>query len=165
MSHAHVLTRCVVPCSRSIHRTDFLITTSTDGHLKLWKKQSDSVEFVKHYRASLTPILAVASDTEGKVFATISEGSGRIFDVVNFDMINIIKFSYKPKTCCWVHHPSDGRFLLAVSDQDSSMIRIYDARGDGTPLAEVDKIHRDSVHVMTVSRRVCITISSCPFRS
>jgi peptidylprolyl isomerase domain and WD repeat-containing protein 1 len=43
------------------------------------------VEFVKHYRASLSPIVAVNADSEGKVFATVSEaGEGRIFDVVNF---------------------------------------------------------------------------------
>lgn len=66
-------------------RTDFLITTSLDGHLKLWKKQSDTIEFVKHYRASLSAIVAVSVDSEGKVFATVSEkGEGRVFDVVNF---------------------------------------------------------------------------------
>lgn len=62
-----------------------MITTSVDGHVKLWKKQADSVEFVKHYRASLNSITAVSADHEGKVFATVSEGGeGRVFDVVNF---------------------------------------------------------------------------------
>lgn len=62
-----------------------MITTSVDGHVKLWKKQADSVEFVKHYRASLDSIAAVSADHEGKVFATVSEGGeGRVFDVVNF---------------------------------------------------------------------------------
>lgn len=66
------------------------------------------------------------------MFATVSEkGEGRVFDVVNFgecrfvwacvqslidrpDMINILKLDYTPKACCWVHHPSDGRTLLAM---------------------------------------------------
>lgn len=69
----------------SLRRTNFLITTSLDGHVKLWKKQEDSIEFVKHYRASLSPIVGVSVDSEGKVFATVSEkGEGRVFDVVNF---------------------------------------------------------------------------------
>jgi peptidylprolyl isomerase domain and WD repeat-containing protein 1 len=78
--------------------------------------------------------VGVSTDSEGKVFATVSEkGEGRVFDVVNFgesaevikrvswflmmngaDMINILKLDYTPKTCCWVHHPSDGRTLLAM---------------------------------------------------
>lgn len=40
---------------------------------------------MKHYRASLSPIVGVSADSEGKVFATVSEkGEGRVFDVVNF---------------------------------------------------------------------------------
>ncbi|KAJ9105420.1 hypothetical protein QFC21_001791 [Naganishia friedmannii] len=133
-------------------KTNFLITTSLDGHVKLWKKQEDSIEFVKHYRASLSAIVGVSADSEGKVFATVSEkGEGRVFDVVNFDMINILKLDYTPKTCCWVHHPSDGRTLLAISDADSPLIRIYDGRGDGKVLHTIEKLHRDSVHLMTYS--------------
>lgn len=66
-------------------RTNFVLTTSVDGHLKLWKKQDQGIEFVKHYRASLKPIVAVSASEDGKLFATVSEGGeGRIFDVVNF---------------------------------------------------------------------------------
>lgn len=133
-------------------KTKFLITTSVDGHVKMWKKQADQIEFVKHYRASLSPIVSVSTDSEGKVFATVSEtGEGRVFDVVNFDMINILKLDFKPKACCWVHHPSDGGTLLAISDWDSPTIRIYDGRGDGSVLYKIDKLHRHSVHVMTYS--------------
>jgi peptidylprolyl isomerase domain and WD repeat-containing protein 1 len=56
-----------------------------DGHLKLWKKQEDGIEFVKHYRASLKAIVGVSGSEDGTLFATISEGGeGRVFDVVNF---------------------------------------------------------------------------------
>jgi peptidylprolyl isomerase domain and WD repeat-containing protein 1 len=37
------------------------------------------------------------------------------------------------------------------SDANSPKIYIYDARGDGTPLHVIEKVHRDSVHVMVVS--------------
>ena len=67
------------------HRTGFVITTSTDGHLKLWKKQEVGIEFVKHYRTSLKAIVGMAASEEGTMVATISEGGeGRVFDVVNF---------------------------------------------------------------------------------
>ena len=35
-------------------RTDFIITTSVDGHLKFWKKNEDQgIEFIKHFRCHL----------------------------------------------------------------------------------------------------------------
>lgn len=66
-------------------RTDFLITTSVDGHLKLWKKQETGIEFVKHFRAHASPIVGVSASADGQLFASISEdGSAKVFDVVNF---------------------------------------------------------------------------------
>jgi WD40 repeat protein len=68
-----------------VFRTNFLITTSVDGHLKLWKKQDTGIEFVKHYRAHLTPVVAVSASADGQLFASVSEdGSAKVFDVVNF---------------------------------------------------------------------------------
>lgn len=67
------------------HRTDFLVTTSIDGHLKLWKKQETGIEFVKHFRAHSSPIVGVSVSADGQLFASISEdGSAKVFDVVNF---------------------------------------------------------------------------------
>jgi WD40 repeat protein len=67
------------------HRTNFIITTSVDGHIKLWKKQEQGIEFVKHYRTSLKAIVGMNASEDGKLVATISaNGEGRVFDVVNF---------------------------------------------------------------------------------
>lgn len=88
-----VITKCVRSCSKSsgrdVHdasyRTDFLITTSVDGHVKLWKKQEVGIEFVKHYRAHLLPISGVSASADGQLFATVSEdGNSKVFDVENF---------------------------------------------------------------------------------
>jgi peptidylprolyl isomerase domain and WD repeat-containing protein 1 len=65
-------------------------------------------------------------------------------------MINILKLPYVPRVCAWIHGQHDARTLLAISDYNSSAIRIYDGRGDGKPLHTIDKLHRDSVHLMTV---------------
>jgi len=110
-----------------------LITTSVDGHLKLWKKQELGIEFVKHYRAHLTPVTGVSASADGQLFASVSEdGSAKVFDVVNFgglglvsflsdslpyiciDMINIINLGYTPHACCWVHRRGQAQALLAV---------------------------------------------------
>lgn len=70
-----------------------MITTSVDGHLKLWKKQELGVEFVKHYRAHLTPVTAVSASADGQLFASVSEdGTAKVFDVVNFGELRLDSF-------------------------------------------------------------------------
>lgn len=65
--------------------TEFIITTSVDGHLKLWKKQEIGIEFVKHYRAHLQQIIGVSASADGAMFASVSEdGTAKVFDVINF---------------------------------------------------------------------------------
>lgn len=88
-----VITKCalygIILPTMHIHvyhgRTDFLITTSIDGHLKLWKKQDAGIEFVKHYRAHLQPIVSISASADGQLFASVSDdGSAKVFDVINF---------------------------------------------------------------------------------
>ena len=70
---------------RSSRRTEFLLTTSIDGIVKLWKKQEQGIEFVKTYRAHLAPVVAVSASADGQLFASVAEdGSAKVFDVVNF---------------------------------------------------------------------------------
>ena len=62
-----------------------MITASIDGHIKLWKKQEQGIEFVKHYRAHLAYIVSVSASADGQLFASVAEdGSVKVFDVVNF---------------------------------------------------------------------------------
>ncbi|KAI0346034.1 peptidyl-prolyl cis-trans isomerase [Trametopsis cervina] len=151
-------------------RTEFLITTSVDGHLKLWKKQEQGIEFVKHYRAHLAPVVAVSASADGQLFASVAEdGSAKVFDVINFGasplpshlyMINMIKLGFTPGTCCWVHRRGEAQGLLAISEKSTGVIRLYDGRGDGQPLETIDKLHRAPVHIMTYSDRFDTVISA-----
>ncbi|KAI0729627.1 hypothetical protein C8Q72DRAFT_305106 [Fomitopsis betulina] len=142
-------------------KTDFLLTTSVDGHLKLWKKQDQGIEFVKHYRAHLAPIVGASASADGQLFASVSEdGTAKVFDVVNFDMINMIKLGFTPHACCWVHRRGQAQGLLAVSDRNSGAVRLYDARGNDQPLETVDRLHRFPVHLMTYSDRYDCVISA-----
>jgi peptidylprolyl isomerase domain and WD repeat-containing protein 1 len=75
-------------------------------------------------------------------------------------MINILKFPYTPKTCCWIHEPGAGQTLLAVSDVNSPTIRIYDGRVDGTPMYELDKLHRAPVHLIAYTSKYDCVISA-----
>lgn len=64
-----------------------------DGHLKLWKKQDTGIEFVKHYRAHLSSIIAVSASADGTLFASVAEdGTAKIFDVVNFGALTYVYF-------------------------------------------------------------------------
>ncbi|CED84173.1 peptidyl-prolyl cis-trans isomerase [Phaffia rhodozyma] len=144
----------------TVTKTDFVLTTSMDGHLKLWKKQAEGIEFVKHYRAHLGPVLAVSGSSDGTVFATVGSDGCKVFDVVNFDMINMLKLDFEPKTCCWIHQSGTAQTLLAISEQGTSTIRIYDGRGDGKPLYTLDKLHRHPVHLMVYNDRYDTVISA-----
>ncbi|KAH8825352.1 peptidyl-prolyl cis-trans isomerase [Flagelloscypha sp. PMI_526] len=144
-----------------VTKTDFIITTSIDGHLKLWKKQDSGIEFVKHYRAHLQPIIAVSASADGQLFASVSEdGTAKVFDVVNFDMINIIKFGFAPHACCWVHKKGEAQGLLAVSEANSGTIKLYDGRGGDTPLETLPSLHRSPVHIITYCDKYDTVISA-----
>jgi peptidylprolyl isomerase domain and WD repeat-containing protein 1 len=108
----------------------------------LWKKQETGIEFVKHYRAHMMPIVSVSASADGELFASTAEDeSAKVFDVVNFgasggplasvlcsdsvtlpihacmhhsDMINMIKLGFAPKACCWVHRRGRAQGVLAV---------------------------------------------------
>ncbi|KAL7009101.1 Peptidyl-prolyl cis-trans isomerase cyp15 [Cystobasidiomycetes sp. EMM_F5] len=152
--------------------TDFVLTASADGWLKFWKKRDPSsseqadvlggvgIEFVKQFRAHLSPILALPVSADGAIAATISaDGSGnqsalgsiKVYDVENFDMINQISLSYTPTTACWVHPKTQARALLAVAEESSHVIRIYDGSGDGQPLMTVSNVHRKGSQVTIIA--------------
>ena len=45
--------RSVVTHTLSIAKNNFIVTASTDGFVKFWKKQSEGIVFVKMFRAHL----------------------------------------------------------------------------------------------------------------
>ncbi|SNX83891.1 related to Peptidylprolyl isomerase domain and WD repeat-containing protein 1 [Melanopsichium pennsylvanicum] len=155
-------------------RSSFIITTSVDGWVKFWKKSSlapsgaptsaspvsstgaasaaslfsgtSVVEFVKQYRAHLSPIVAWSCSFDGASFATLdAEANVKVFDVDNFDLINMIRLPYKARTLAWVHRPGSPRTLLAISDEESSNIRIYDGRGSPSDPSQTKDIDTDEL--------------------
>ena len=84
--HRDVVTFCAVS------KSDFLVTASVDGHVKFWKKHPVGIEFVKHFRAHLGNIQDVSINHNGTLLCTVSnDKNAKVFDVVNFDMINMLK--------------------------------------------------------------------------
>lgn len=68
-----------------IDRSNFVITASSDGHVKFWKKQEELIEFVKHFRAHLMAMQSVVSSCDGVYACTTSlDRTMKVFDVINF---------------------------------------------------------------------------------
>ncbi|CAJ0586923.1 unnamed protein product, partial [Mesorhabditis spiculigera] len=143
-------------------QTDFIITASRDGHLKFWKKKyGEGVEFVKHFRCHMFPFTDIVVNFNGTLLCTIcaEDKTVKVFDVENFDMINMLRFDFSPRAAAWVHQGSDLLNLLAISDKDSSKIIIVDGKGTKEPLHVFDSLHRKSVRLIEYNHRLDLAVS------
>ncbi|CAG8579835.1 474_t:CDS:10 [Paraglomus brasilianum] len=145
----------------AVTKNDFVITTSVDGHLKFWKKDEQGIEFVKHFRSHLGSITGISLSADSNLLATIAVDKAiKIYDVVNFDMINMMKLDYIPKCVCWIHKRGQAQALVACTDQESSKIYIYDGRGDGKPLHVLSTMHSHPVQVLQYNDRFHCVVSA-----
>ncbi|KAF6247042.1 hypothetical protein COO60DRAFT_1649696 [Scenedesmus sp. NREL 46B-D3] len=126
--------------------TDFIITGSADGHLKFWKKQEQGVEFVKHYRSHI-----------GAVDGTRSV---KVYDVLGFDMIVMMKLPYTPGAAEWIFKGTQ-RASWPSATSNSPAIHIYDvASGSEEPIASLSSLHASPVAVMRFNAAANTVISS-----
>ncbi|KAL1999382.1 hypothetical protein VTN02DRAFT_4591 [Thermoascus thermophilus] len=130
--------------------TDFLITSSVDGVVKFWKKVAGTVEFVKEFRAHAGEIRGTSISADGRSFATAgADKTVKIFDVITFDLLAMFRLDITPRCICWVHRRGASLPLLAITDESSSTILLYDGRGDRPePLHTLKNIHRKPVVAM-----------------
>jgi peptidylprolyl isomerase domain and WD repeat-containing protein 1 len=129
---------------------EFIVTTSIDGHLKFWKIVG-GLEFVKHYRAHIGLIVDLTKNKQ--MLATCgSDKYIKIFDILNFDMINMLKLEYLPFALCFYNQN-----LLGCSDKDSGQINVYDCLVG--PLYSVN-VHKSPVHLMKYNpfERICVSV-------
>ncbi|KAI3995095.1 hypothetical protein MKX01_031897 [Papaver californicum] len=133
----------------AVSQAEFLIAGSADGHLKFWKKKPIGFEFAKHFRSHLGPIEGLAVSADGLLCCTISnDKSVKIYDVVNYDMMVMIRLPFVPGTVEWVYKQGDIKAKLAISDRNSSYVHIYDTRvGTNEPIISKE-IHMGPVKVM-----------------
>lgn len=73
---------------------------------------------------------------DGLLCCTISNDHAiKIYDVVNYDMMVMIRTPFVPGAVEWVSKQGDAKARLAVSDRNSSFVYIYDARaGSNEPI-------------------------------
>ncbi|MBN3308122.1 PPWD1 protein, partial [Amia calva] len=153
--HRDVITHIV--CSK----TDFIITASQDGHVKFWKKKEDQgIEFVKHFRSHLGVIECTAVSAEGALLCTVGEDRAmKVFDVVNFDMINMLKLGFHPGQCEWIYNPGDAISTVACSEKATGKIFVYDGRGDHEPLHSF-KLHSSPLSQIRLNVRFRVIVSA-----
>ena len=87
-----------------------------------------------------------------------------MFDVINFDMINMITLGYEPACVKWVYAAGSSIMKLAVAEKDSPNITIYDSTNSNgaEPLAKVTAGHakQASITAMAFSSRLGIALSA-----
>lgn len=133
----------------AVSAAEFFITGSSDGHLKFWKKKPIGIEFAKHFKAHVGPIEGLAVSVDGLLCCTISnDKSVKIYDVVNYDMMLMIRLPFIPGAAQWVYKQGDVKARLAISDRNSSFVHIYDARADSNEPIISKEIHLGPVKVM-----------------
>ncbi len=131
--------------------TEFIITGSHDGHVKFWKKAEDGcVEPVKHFRAHLEAVCAMALNTGGLLLGTTgADKAFKFFDVRAFDLISMTKLDFTPSgALAFVHAPSAPHPLVAIGDSATPNIHIINAEnGVGTPLRTYS-LHSQPCHCL-----------------
>jgi len=76
------------------HKTDFLITASEDGVVKLWKKTPTDIDFVKAFKAHAGPVIDGAVDSQGAFLATIGTDNTVKVCVYPYDIIHSMQLSF-----------------------------------------------------------------------
>lgn len=139
--------------------TDFVITSSTDGAVKFWKKTSDGIEFVKEYKSHVGEIRSVTVSADGRSFATAGvDRTIKIFDVITFDLLSMIQLEFTPKCICYVHRRGASSSLLAVSDEVNHSIRIYGENNEA--VHTLSGIHRSVVSLMAYNNEFDCVVSA-----
>jgi len=125
--HRDTVTHVVVASS------DFFITASIDGHIKFWKKQSEGIEFVKHFRSHLGPVDGLSVSFDGSYLASVSrDKSAKVYDVINFDMVAMLRLEFVPSDCEWMYKANEAQLKLAIAAKEENKIYIFDAKSGTT---------------------------------
>lgn len=145
-----------------VTQTQFLITASVDGFIKFWKKTSTGIEFVKNFKSHAGPVDDIAVTHTGSELASISrkDKSVKIFDVVNFDMINMFSLDFEPNCVEWIDSAATGGENLIISDSQSPKIFTFDAKqSTSEPKRVLDNMHSSVVCRMRWNYRHKIVVS------
>ncbi|KAG2490973.1 hypothetical protein HYH03_010647 [Edaphochlamys debaryana] len=139
----------------------FIITTSTDGFIKFWKKQPTGIEFVKQYRAHVGSVDGLAVSHDGTLCMTLSrDRTVKIFDVLNFDLIVMMRLDFTPGCAAWIYKKGEAKARLAISDLNAPRVCVYDARSGSDEVLSTVEVHRAPVTAMRYCAALDTVIST-----
>ena len=144
-------------------QTDFLITSSADGQVTFWKKLGGGgdVEFVKEFRAHTGEIKSVGCSWDGRSFASAgADGTVKIWDVENFDLVAVVTPTKPPGCIAWVGGAGGGRSspMLAIGNTQDGEIEIWEGRGER--IIHTLKLHRKSVVAIAYNHKADAVVSA-----
>jgi peptidylprolyl isomerase domain and WD repeat-containing protein 1 len=144
----------------SATETDFILTTSLEGNIKFWKKQYVCVEFVKQFKAHQGKITGISVSKSGLYLCTCSfkDELIKVFDVLNFDMINFIRPNFIPNLCEFINRYNDPNLLIAVTEKGTGNIHIIKADSKGEIFKTI-KIHNSNINCLKFNEKFNTVIS------
>lgn len=98
---------------------------------------------------------------DGLLCCTISDDkSAKIYDVVNYDMMAMLRLTFVPRAIEWVFKQGDAKAKVAISDKATPHVYIFDARsGSNEPSISKD-IHMGPLKVMKYNAALDIVVSA-----
>ena len=98
-------------------RYDYVFTMSVDGFLKFWKKVQNGLEFVKTFRAHVGKITGSSLSSNDQRLATVcpKDQTLKVFDVVNFDLMHMIKLKFVPDLCEFIYKTTSFSSIVAIT--------------------------------------------------
>jgi peptidylprolyl isomerase domain and WD repeat-containing protein 1 len=115
---------------------------SVDGFLKFWRKVQGGLEFVKTYRAHAGKITGSALSLNEQRLATVcsKDQALKVFDVLNFDLMHMIRLKFVPDMCEFIHKASSFSSVIAITQYQEAVIHLIKAE---TPEGQVLKVLRE----------------------
>ncbi|KAJ9519185.1 hypothetical protein QJQ45_007742 [Haematococcus lacustris] len=91
----------------------------------------------------------LACSCDGSLLASLSrDQTVKVYDVLNFDMIVMLRTPYVPGCCEWICKRGEAAGRLAITDFNSGDIRVYDTRSGCNDPQETLQVHRAPVTAM-----------------
>ena len=125
---------------------NFIITCSIDGYIKFWKKCEINIKFVKEYKSHKNRINDISISNNNQYLCSIgSDKLMNIYNIITFDLINIIKLEYIPILCEWIYNNNDPIPMIIVAQQNCGYIYIYKPMETTSEHINKIKIHKHAI--------------------
>ena len=146
------------------NKSDFIFTTSYDGVIQFWKKLPKGIEFVKKFNAHQNRITGTSINKDGNLICTCSHKDLflKIFDVINFYLLDYISLKYYPFLCEFIITDVKSiNSIIALSEKDKGIIHVLDINKKKE--ISLIKIHENSIVTnikFNYKYNICISTSN-----